>query len=325
MTLDGVAWSIKDAIHDVEVLQALPYVLGGAKEGVAGHTDLRVTATPVNDGNVHVAAGGGNLLNRYEGGIALGYTVRNDADAAVAIDPQGAGGTRFDLVAVVVEDPMFPGQPAPADTETGPFVFFRVYENVGGATTLAEVDPNQTGYALAKITMPASTATVSQAQIQDLRELVNPRVFTVTRQCEYTTAAAFVMPTAQGLFPTDASWDVDIPEWANRVRLEAMWPSVSMLDSSGGGTGAGSGSVVAGLGSIECDAPWAAAGAVAGKALPQCLAVAGEAEIPTGLRGTTQALSAEAVQAVVTSLTARLVQNSSVIVKATFFEVAGAN
>lgn len=325
MALDNVAFMIKDAIHEVEAFQTLPYVLGGAKEGVAGHADMRVSATPVADANVHVAAGAANLLNRYDGGIALGYTVRNDADEAVHINAQGAGGERFDLVAVIVEDPSYPGQPDPADPEDGPFVFFRVYENIGSADTLAEVDAGQTGYALARVHMPASTAVVSQAQIEDLRELVNPRALEVTRQAEYTTVAPFVMPTAQGLFPTAAAWDVEIPVWANRVRLRALWPSVSMLDSSGAGTGAGAGSVIATLGSIECDAPWAAAGAVAGKALSQCLAVAGEAEIPLVLRGTVQQLTAEAAQTTVTNLAARLVQNSSVVVEVTFFEVAGVN
>lgn len=326
MALDAVPFMVKDAIHDVEAFQTLPYVLGGAKEGVAGHADLRVTATPTTpDANVHVAAGAANLINQYDGGIALGYTVRNDADATIHINAQGAGGDRYDLIAVVIEDPQYPGQPDPADTEDGPFVFLRVYENIGDADTLAAVDADQTGYAIARVHMPASTAVVSNSQIEDIRELVNPRVFSVTRQVEYTTASAFVMPTTQGLFPTDASWDVEIPVWANRVRLEALWPSVSMLDSSGAGTGVGAGSVVVALGSIECDAPWVAAGAVAGKALSQCLAVAGEAEVPEVLRGTVQSLTAEAAQTTVTNLVARLVQNSSGIVKATFFEVAGVN
>src|ERR1044072_3838769 len=213
MTLEGVPWMVNAAEHSAEVVRLMAYAATGAGEGVIGPLDCKVVASSIPNGQVHINSGGIVALNRFPGGGQQSYIIRNVGDEVVALDPQGSSGVRYDLVAVIVEDPEYAGQPAPADPATGPYVRTAVYKNVGPtASTLAEVDPDQPGYVLARVKFDASDGTVNPSDITDLREMVNPRSqsFTQTRQ---NTVIRTLTQTPQ-LFPPEAEWDLDIPTWA---------------------------------------------------------------------------------------------------------------
>src|SRR5512139_2547798 len=181
MSWEGVPWMIGGgAEHPEEVGRLLAYAAAGAGEGVVGPTDCKVVPSGVPDGNIHIQPGAVAVLNRFTGGGQQAYLVRNVGDEVKAMTPQGSSGVRYDLVCVIVEDPQYPGQPAPASIPDGPYARTVIYEDVPAATkSLAEVDPDQAGYALARVKFDASDGTVNAADITDLRELVAPRTKTV--------------------------------------------------------------------------------------------------------------------------------------------------
>lgn len=226
MALDGVPYAIGGgAVLTVEALRLAAYIAAGGGEGVVAGPDLAVTPTPSPSAGVQVADGGGVALNLTAAadGAQQAYGIRNASASTVAVAATG-GASRSDLVAVIVEDPTYAGQPAPASVEDGPYVRFVVYQGVSStAKTLADVDPGQTGIALARIDLPASTAAVQTAHIVDLRKLASPRTLRVARGRNLGAGAAGTLTSASFVaFPTGATWTIDVPSWATQVVLEGQ-------------------------------------------------------------------------------------------------------
>jgi hypothetical protein len=226
--------------HTAEVGRLLAYIASAGGEGIAAPTDCAVVESAIPDSNVHITTGAVVALNRFPGGNTQSYVMRNVGDTVVALTPQGSTGGRCDLVAVVVEDPQYPGQPDPVDIATGPYVRIRVYENVDPDTrSLSEIDPNQTGYALALVNFNVSDGTVTQSDIVDLRQLVAPRTHTWKRMYNEKNqaadgAGAFAMGTVPAIFPIGASWDVEVPLWANKMQMSASIANMRIMDNQWG-------------------------------------------------------------------------------------------
>lgn len=236
MVWEGVPWMVDGADHSAEVGRLLAYVGTGGVEGVASPGDCKVVASAIPDGNVHVNSGGLICLNRFPGGGQQSYVLRNEGDAVVALDAQGSSGVRHDLVAVIVEDPQYVGQPAPPDVATGPYVRLAVYKNVGSEVrTLAEVDPDQSGYALARVKFDASDGTITNADITDLRALANPH--STRRIYVADIAPMYALNTPNYITWPGAIEVVPIPEWATKAILIVNIPSTVIIGGAGGVTG----------------------------------------------------------------------------------------
>jgi hypothetical protein len=207
---------VDGAEHTAEVGRLLAYAASASGEGVIGVQDCAVVASAIPDSNVHILSGAVSVLNRFPGGGQQSYLLRNVGDEVVALTPQGSSGVRYDLVAVIVEDPQYPGQPAPASVPDGPYLRSQVYEDVDPSTrTLAEVDPDQTGYALALVKFDASDGTVHAVDITDLRELVLPRSFRRVYPVTIPNNDALDSAVA-GKWP-DAEQSVRVPTWATKA------------------------------------------------------------------------------------------------------------
>lgn len=219
MALEGVPWMVSGGEHSAEVGRMLAYAATGGGEGVVAPEDLKVVASAIPDGNIHIWSGGLVALNRYPGGGQQSYIIRNIDDTVVALDPQGSSGDRYDLVAILVEDPQYPGQPAPATVEDGPYVRAVVYKDVGPtANTLAEVDPDQTGYVLARVKFNASDGTITDADITDLRDLVQPRNKVETHQ-RFPAPGEYTGVVTQWVTMFTGHPAVTVPEWATRMTV----------------------------------------------------------------------------------------------------------
>lgn len=238
MTWEGVPWMVDGAEHTAEVGRLLAYAASGSNEGVIGIQDCAVVPSAIPDSNVHILSGAISALNRFPGGGQQSYMLRNVGDEVVALTPQGSSGVRYDLVAVIVEDPQYPGQPAPASVTDGPYLRSAVYEDVDPATRhLYEVDPDQTGYALALVKFDASDGTVTAADITDLRELLNPRTKTFKRlfnevdQANDGSVAPYKMPTVLTNWPPNASWTVEVPSWATKMQISGRVANLRVVDN----------------------------------------------------------------------------------------------
>lgn len=318
MAWEGVPWMVAGGNHSAEVGRLLAYAATGSGEGVIGPTDCKVVASAIPDGNIHIQPGAVAMLNRFPGGSSQAYLARNVGDEVKALTPQGSSGVRYDLVALIVEDPQYPGQPAPASVPNGPYVKTVVYEDVPAATiSLAEVDPGQTGYALALVKFDASDGTVNQADITDLRDLLIVRQQTIERMQQHN--ATTNTPAAAALHPPTATYEITIPKWAAKVQLKAIWSGIQGVDT---GTGAGSAIIYGSvrLGVLASNLTQAALDAQAAtKTQTTTILAADEIAIPENMRGTKQNLQAY-MHAAVANMTIRSTAYTTVLLAATFLE-----
>lgn len=322
MVWEGVPWMVAGGNHSAEVGRVLAYAAINGGEGVISPGDCRVVASAIPDGNIHINTGAVACLNRFPGGSSQAYLVRNVGDEVKALTPQGSGGVRYDLVAIIVEDPQYPGQPAPVSVPNGPYVKTVIYQDVPvGTVSLAQVDPDQTGYALARVAFAASDGTITQGEITDLRELLNPRVVQYKRMVN--VIAGTVNLAALAVSPPGASWNVKIPSWATKAQVEAQWSGIVMQDDGpDGGTAGGYAQVT--LGALAtASSTWNQNAVGPGSITRMAHGVADEIDVPAINRGTTVALAAKLSKTAGAGMTAKTDPGSTVTVTVTFYEEAG--
>lgn len=327
MTWQGVPWAIGTHVGGTpqtpaEAARALAYHAFDGAEGPAAAGDCRVLALAVPGPSVRIMPGTVAILNRFPGGAGQAYLVRQPEEEVVPITATGAGGGRTDLVAVVVEDPQYAGQPTPPDAANGPYVRTVVYEGVAADTTrLDQVDADQSGYALARVTLPVSTGTVQTAHITDLRSLAKPKTQQVTKLLSIG-AQADVLNTAAAYerFP-EASWAIPVPSWAVKAHLELYVAGVRVSnDATEGGNWTGKGRLK--LGSVVTqDVELNPTPPAANQKDTFTYVAAGEFAIPAGMRGTTQTLEPQAHRTGSTSgVTVAQGWGTTVVAKVTFYE-----
>src|SRR5699024_6898602 len=125
-----------------------------------------------------------------------------------------------------VQDPQF-GGPEPADKESGPYSFIECvakYANIS--------DPH---YVLAEVNVPKSTATITNAMITSKQKLEQPKreqlMFGRPRVAEDESRnLGFTVADGGEYFPGGGgnpnAFEVDVPEWATRIMIDASWMSV---------------------------------------------------------------------------------------------------
>lgn len=241
MALDNTPWAVGGGAQlSVEVARTIAYASTRGSEGIVGLGDLKVQAQTVPTTTVRVSPGAGLILNRYAGGGQQSYGLRNATQTDVAITATGSGGGRTDLVVARVLDPQYEGA-APGDPVTFQYAKLSVIQGVpSGTKTAKELNLGYPAIALAKITLPSSTATVTSAMITDLRRVAQPR---------RERAMVTIFPDATRTMPTGsyASWPigagqrplVSVPDWATRVDIVAHLSGVKFVQGGGALSAAG--------------------------------------------------------------------------------------
>jgi hypothetical protein len=297
MAWDGVPWFVGGgAEHSPEVARLLSYAAFGGTEGIVGSADLAVREQAVPDGTVQVLPGACSILNRASAQSYQAYAARLPSAESVAISPTDASGPRSDLIVARVEDPYLSGEPwaSPSDPKVGPYVFTRVIPNVpAGTTSLQEVEPGQSGIALARVDVPISTGTITQAMIQDLRVLPNPRREDRLYVHNQSGAGADLTSTGFVTWPSGASFQVDVPDWAVRVQIVGSVGGYAIAGT--GDVGNVVGRLRARLGSIAtADTTYNhTMPAGVGRWDAASTTVGDDLLIPASMRGTTQTLALE--------------------------------
>lgn len=334
MTWQGVPWALGAwTVNGVsgtpqtpaEAARVVAYQALGGGEGPAAAGDCAVVPLDVPGGAVNIRPGTVGILNRFPGGSGQAYVARNVGSDQVNITATGSGGGRTDLIAVIIEDPQYAGQPTPADGATGPYVRTAVYEGVGAnVTKLSDVDANQSGYALARVTLPASTGTVQASHITDLRSLPNPRTRQETKILNIGNQADVVEQAgAYERFPQQAGWTVRVPSWAVRVHLE-LYVSGIRVKNDADAAGDWKGKARAKLGSVVTDdVELNPTPPDANKTDTFTYMAAGDLPVPGAIRGTDQTLEAQAFKVSSSSgVTVSQGWGTTVVAKATFHEDA---
>lgn len=332
MTWQGVPWFIGGgAQHPPEVARLLAHIASGGAEGVIGAGDLQVRALNVPGAGIRVMPGAGVLQSKFAGAGQQAYLVRNPDEDVVMVAATGSSGGRTDLVAVIVEDPQYAGQPVPASIEDGPYVRTRVYTNVSAVVktmtseqAMALVAPGQTGYALAAYTLGDSDGTIEQADIVDLRGKPTPRTQVHTRMLNLPGAAVNTVLgfAAMATFPAEAHWDIPVPTWAVKVALELQASGIEVTeDGTLGGDWQGTARVALGALVTEESEVRPSPPKQAGNTDTFGYLCAGEVKVPVAMRGTTQTLAAQAMRVASSGgVTVRSTWGTTVVVRVTFTE-----
>lgn len=239
MALEMDSWAVTGAQSSARIARLMHQSGTASGNGVVDVGHLQVLPLEVPGGGVRILAGGATILGR-EQEFQGSYFAYNVGDATVDISPTGSGGGRSDMVVLQVEDPNIDGTPWSHDVTTDPVYYFRVIEGV--SSTATEPPAGLTAIPLARVTLPASTATVTAGHITDLRQSANPksqRILRVQRGGtqtggEWDEAGNIVAPDWERWPQHD--WWVTIPQWATQAQILANWDNVA-YDPRGGDTG----------------------------------------------------------------------------------------
>lgn len=201
------------ATHPAQQFRMLVRDLASGAEGVTEGEDLKVTQLSTPGGGVQIADGSGIVTGRddpFQGS----YAVCNAGADTISIAANGAGATRYDMVILRVEDPQYPG--SVLDPEVDPINFFMVIPNVGSTATT--IPGGLTGIPLARIAIPVSTSTITNAMITDLRKVANPRKErTVVTQSPASISTGLGGSTSWAYFSTSLGVNIAVPDWASKA------------------------------------------------------------------------------------------------------------
>lgn len=234
MTWDGTPWFLGGgAQHSPEVARLLAYASTSGAEGIVTPGDLKVVPLAVPGSSVRVLAGACLILNRNASGAQQTYIARNPTEDTKGIAATGSGAGRNDLIVAQIKDPFLPGEPwaDPADVTVGPYIFTEVIPNVPlSATTSPEAAADYlrtqgvSALALAAAVLPANTATITTAEIRDLRKLALPRSKREVLMSGPTPEVA--MNNEGGAIWPDFRPIVRVPEWATHAYVIATLSSI---------------------------------------------------------------------------------------------------
>ena len=202
------------ATHSAQQFRMMIRDLANGAEGITQGDDLKVTQRSTPGGGIVVGDGSGVIRGRdnvFQGH----YSVCNIGSADVPIAPTGAT-ARSDMLIVRVEDPEYGYSHDPA---TDQIVFPQVISNVSASATT--IPDGRTGIPLARIDIPASTATITNAMITDLRKVANPRrQRTVMTQSPASQSTGIGGSTTPSYFSTAAGWSIAVPDWASKAIIK---------------------------------------------------------------------------------------------------------
>ena len=221
MAIELTPWAIGGgALHSPEVARTLAYTATGGAEGVGSSTSLRVAALPVPGGAVTVAPGSAIIANRYPGGQFQSYIVRVPSQQTVTVTPTGSSGGRTDLIVARIVDPQYEGTP-PADPNAFDYLRLTTIPNVPASADAAWLRAN-TAYpalALARITIPASTGTITSGMITEVRALTQARTHLGIWN---PTLSSGRLNLSTSVWTDVHVTTTTIPEWATRADITLL-------------------------------------------------------------------------------------------------------
>lgn len=233
-----------------ERARELAWIATGGQTGIVGPESLQVQAQPTPDGTVRVLPGGFAMAATPEHlTMQTGYTSAPWQSymravyqtQTVPISPTGSSGGRVDTIGIVVDDPQYEGTTDSVDWENHQFWRFHVIENASVGSTR----PHHFGalgrpfMPLAQVNIPASTATITNSMIRDLRFLAVEREKTVTflEPANETGSTLTLTSSQDGWYSFPEIGNITVPQWATHMVLEG---SLTSFRVTGSGMASGS-------------------------------------------------------------------------------------
>lgn len=226
--------------HSAEVMRAMLAAATSGAEGIVNAGDMKVAPLSVPGTGVRVAPGNALIRNSYGGGTAQTYAARASAQTELPIESTGSSGSRTDLIVARIDDPTYAG--SEYDPLTYEAAKFEVIRGVPASTrTASQLNLSYPAIALARITLPASTGTVTSGMITDLRKIAIPRrerVLYVHPLIQDDGDHELTATSEDGQYwPRVTTWRVDVPDWAQRVRIVGNLGGVKIRGGGGNSYG----------------------------------------------------------------------------------------
>ena len=278
----ALVWAVNGAKFTADSARAETFKNTSGGRGVTLPGDMKVTALPTPGAFVRVASGGATFPAGYTAAPGQSYGTYMGTSQDVAVTATGSGSAVTKYLIQRVTDPQYEGS-APADPVNA------VYDSFAWVSTLTGL--NYPYVPLVKLVQPASTATITNAMLTDIRRLARPRRERVVRMSGPTPE--------QSPWPTGDIWPnyrptVFVPEWATHISMVVHLASVGHRD------GDVEGQITATIGYPAGALQLRAANAGYDLDLPtgagerNTFVIGGAGPIPTALRGTDQVLGTEA-------------------------------
>lgn len=295
MPWDGVPWFMEQpARHSASIARKLAYTAVGGQQGIIAPTDCEVRELAVPGPQVRVYPGLVSILNKATGVTKEAYLGSLATEDVVNIVATTSAGGRSDMICARVENPNETGGGwgAPADPQAGPYIKTVVISNVGSTAVVPPPTAGKALIPLARIDIPASTGTILQSYIKDLRKMAPVLRDTqrIMLPCPGQHTLGVDQPYITWPSPPMSGPTIDIPEWATKAFISG---TVSVVQIAPGGNARGD--IRAGLGALRTGATmWDYD--TTGTTTPdrQNLLLGGPLDIPASMRGTTQPLITEA-------------------------------
>ncbi|WP_051766065.1 hypothetical protein [Streptomyces sp. NRRL F-5135] len=214
MALNPIPIATTGGTHTAQQFRMLVKDLARAQQGVTTGTDLKASALPTPGGGIQIAAGSAVItgrVNPFQGTYAA-YNIGSDT-----VNIAATGGTaRSDMVVLRVEDPAYEGN---RDPTVDPIVFWEVIPNV--SSTATTVPAGYSAVPICRIDIPASTGTITNAYIKDLRTIANPRRDRILTPYYYSGSLVEISGTSETwrTHPNTTLATLAIPSWAATAKI----------------------------------------------------------------------------------------------------------
>lgn len=246
MTFENTALAIDGALLGSSLVRRGEFAATSGSQGIVQKGDLEVNALPVPGIGVQIESGVGIVRNDYQDSPNETYVVSNPGVHTIPSSemPAASGVARSFILAIVIGDPDFSqaghpwmGADDPPDGEEQSFEYVRptLIQVSAGVT---ELDVAYPALVLARIDIPASTTTILQSYIHDLRTLAQPRqeqqAF-VSPSGTWTNGSPVRIPSGAAYNDwgaSDYSPSITIPSWASRAIVIASVNGVRLADTS---------------------------------------------------------------------------------------------
>jgi hypothetical protein len=228
MALITTPFAVTGGAHTAQQMRLMIQDLAQGNQGITQGGYLKPSALSTPGAGVQIGAGSAVINGVYAAGQGA-YNVYNVGTDSVSIAATGGTG-RSDMLVARVQDPNYEGNKTP-DTAA----FFDVISNVSSSATTV---PN--GYSaipLARIDIPSSTATITNAMIKDLRKVANPR----KERSLYPYYAQDPLVQISGTsetwqtFPNLTMQNIPIPTWAANAKVVFTVCGIRLVDGNAWG------------------------------------------------------------------------------------------
>lgn len=225
MALQPTPIAVTGGEHTAQMFRMMIRDLSRANEGITESDHLKITALATPGAGVQVADGSATIIGRVSS-VQGSYNTYNIGSATVNIAATGGTG-RSDMVILRVEDPEYEGTRDPSDC-----AYFDVIPNVSSSATT--VPSGYSAIPLARIDIPASTATITSSMIKDLRKVTNPRRDRILEPYYAGDPLVEISGTSETwkTFPNLIMKQIAIPSWATRAKVVFTISGLRLADGN---------------------------------------------------------------------------------------------